>query len=224
MAEVAAEVNAEVPSTSGQKSGQESLAELTLRVYENEGDLPVIMALVGRELSEPYSIFTYRYFIHNWPHLCWLGTNALGECVAAIVCKADDHRGVLRGYIAMLVVDKPYRKGGLGTKLVIRCIEAMRDNGCTEVVLEAETSNAGALALYENLGFVRDKRLHRYYLNGADAFRLKLRLPYSGDVIDTEFLEDVAGTVDAIAIVQNETLVAEAEERKLRELEWDTLR
>jgi ribosomal protein S18 acetylase RimI-like enzyme len=31
-----------------------------------------------------------------------------------------------------------------------------------------------ALRLYEQLGFVRDKRLYRYYLNGVDAFRLKL--------------------------------------------------
>ena len=27
------------------------------------------------------------------------------------------------------------------------------------------------------LGFVRDKRLSRYYLNGVDAYRLKLLLP-----------------------------------------------
>ena len=32
----------------------------------------------------------------------------------------------------------------------------------------------GALRLYEGLGFVRDKRLPRYYLNGNDAFRLKV--------------------------------------------------
>lgn len=30
------------------------------------------MYLVDAELSEPYSIFTYRYFLRNWPHLCFL--------------------------------------------------------------------------------------------------------------------------------------------------------
>ena len=35
-------------------------------------------------------------------------------------------------------------------------------------------TNIGALRLYEGLGFVRDKRLHRYYLNGNDAYRLKV--------------------------------------------------
>jgi len=40
-------------------------------------------------------------------------------------------------------------------------------------VLETEESNAAALRLYEKLGFVRDKRLPKYYLNDSDAFRLK---------------------------------------------------
>jgi len=46
----------------------------------------------------------------------------------------------------------------------------------SQVVLETELKNVGAMALYENLGFTRDKRLYRYYLNGGDAFRLKLWL------------------------------------------------
>lgn len=45
-----------------------------------------------------------------------------------------------------------------------------------QVVLETEITNKSALNLYENLGFVRDKRLFRYYLNGVDALRLKLWL------------------------------------------------
>ncbi len=52
-------------------------------------------------------------------------------------------------------------------------------HGCLcvpQVVLETEITNKSALKLYENLGFVRDKRLFRYYLNGVDALRLKLWL------------------------------------------------
>lgn len=46
-----------------------------------------------------------------------------------------------------------------------------------QVTLEAEVTNKGALALYGRLGFIRSKRLFRYYLNGVDAFRLKLLFP-----------------------------------------------
>ena len=45
-----------------------------------------------------------------------------------------------------------------------------------QVVLETEVTNKAALSLYENLGFVRDRYLHQYYLNGVDAYRLKLWL------------------------------------------------
>ena len=42
-----------------------------------------------------------------------------------------------------------------------------------QIALETEVTNAAALRLYESLGFIRDKRLPKYYLNGNDAFRLK---------------------------------------------------
>lgn len=38
--------------------------------YESELQLPEIMRLMKADLSEPYSVYTYRYFIHNWPKLC----------------------------------------------------------------------------------------------------------------------------------------------------------
>lgn len=50
---------------------------------------------------------------------------------------------------------------------------------CLKVTLEAEVTNKGALALYGRLGFIRAKRLFRYYLNGVDAFRLKLLFPHT---------------------------------------------
>jgi len=41
------------------------------RPYGCERHLYDIMELVSRDLSEPYSIYTYRYFIYNWPGLCF---------------------------------------------------------------------------------------------------------------------------------------------------------
>lgn len=141
--------------------------------YESELQMQDIMRLIQSELSEPYSIYTYRYFIYNWPKLCFLAAHG-DEYVGAIVCKLDMHMNVKRGYIAMLAVKKEYRKLKIGTTLVEKAIEAMLADDADEVVLETEMKNTPALRLYENLGFVRDKRLFRYYLNGVDALRLKL--------------------------------------------------
>nr|XP_023012252.1 N-alpha-acetyltransferase 30-like [Leptinotarsa decemlineata] len=144
--------------------------------YESEMQMPMIMKIIQKDLSEPYSIYTYRYFIHNWPKLCFLAM-CEGECVGAIVCKLDLHRKVIkRGYIAMLAVDQKYRKLRIGSNLVRMAISEMLQGNADEVVLETEVTNKPALQLYEKLGFVRDKRLFRYYLNGVDALRLKLWL------------------------------------------------
>jgi peptide alpha-N-acetyltransferase len=95
----------------------------------------------------------------------WLQVLHKGTCVGTVVCKMDQHRGQqFRGYIAMLVVDKPYRKLRLGSKLVCQAFQVMIAEGVEEVMLEAETNNHAALKLYENLGFIRDKRLHKYAL------------------------------------------------------------
>jgi N-alpha-acetyltransferase 30 len=47
-------------------------APITFKVYQNEESLPAIMAIVDRDLSEPYNVFTYRYFLNNWPGLCFI--------------------------------------------------------------------------------------------------------------------------------------------------------
>lgn len=98
-------------------------------------------------------------------------------------------QNIYSGYIAMLAVEKSYRGMGLGSKLVRTVVKVMQNDECDEVgnfsifqhcffkvVLETEVSNASALSLYGQLGFIRESRLFRYYLNGSDAFRLKLYL------------------------------------------------
>ncbi|RZC60359.1 hypothetical protein C5167_022109 [Papaver somniferum] len=151
-------------------------SEIDYVSYGGEHHLPLIMRLVDKELSEPYSIFTYRYFVYLWPQLSFLAFHK-GNCIGTVVCKMGEHRNTFRGYIAMLVVIKSYRGKGIATELVTRSIQVMMESGCEEVTLEAEVSNKGALALYGRLGFIRAKRLFRYYLNGVDAFRLKLLFP-----------------------------------------------
>ena len=39
--------------------------------------LPAITQLISKDLSEPYSIYVYRYFLYQWGDLCFLvGTQA----------------------------------------------------------------------------------------------------------------------------------------------------
>ncbi|CAE6443905.1 unnamed protein product [Rhizoctonia solani] len=108
---------------------------INYRPYAGETDLPAIMALVQDGLSEPYVIYTYRYFLSSWPHLAFMAHNPeSGVPIGAIVCKQDSHRGKAeRGYIAMLVVESAWRKRGIARHLVELSIEAMAANGADEV-------------------------------------------------------------------------------------------
>ncbi|KAM3181063.1 hypothetical protein ACTXT7_015090 [Hymenolepis weldensis] len=144
---------------------------ITFRQYQFEFDLDEIVALITKTLSEPYSLYTYRYFIYNWPDLCLLAIDENGTTVGTIVCKLDYHVGIKRGYIAMLAVEKECRRKGIGSKLVQLALDIMIEQNAQEA---AEVDNKPALGLYEQLGFCRDKYLFRYYLTGKDAFRLKL--------------------------------------------------
>ena len=38
--------------------------------YKDERYMREIEALVAKDLSEPYSVFTYRCFLQRWPDLC----------------------------------------------------------------------------------------------------------------------------------------------------------
>jgi hypothetical protein len=46
--------------------------EIRIHSYINETQIGVIMDLIGKELSEPYTIYTYRYFLNTWPDLTLL--------------------------------------------------------------------------------------------------------------------------------------------------------
>ncbi|KAF1916356.1 acyl-CoA N-acyltransferase [Ampelomyces quisqualis] len=145
---------------------------------QEETYLPSIRQLISKDLSEPYSIYVYRYFLYQWGDLCFMALHpTTSALIGIIICKLEPHRsGTYRGYIAMLAVSSRYRNRGIASHLVSRAIASMTARGAHEVVLETEVSNTASLKLYERLGFLRSKRLHRYYLNGNAAFRLILSL------------------------------------------------
>jgi peptide alpha-N-acetyltransferase len=49
-----------------------SPSDISYLSYTGEECLPGVINLIEKDLSEPYSIYTYRYFINQWPKLCIL--------------------------------------------------------------------------------------------------------------------------------------------------------
>lgn len=89
-------------------------------------------------------------------------TEDTDEVVAFAIVRPD-------GYLSMLGVAPGHRRRGLGTKLVGR---AAADYG--RVTLHTRVTNHGAVGFYTDLGFVVDRRVENYYVDGTDAFLLAL--------------------------------------------------
>lgn len=77
------------------------------------------------------------------------------------------------GHILDVAVDTECRGMGVGRLLVQRVLDDCRLNGASFVSLEVRVSNAGAIALYQQLGFVETGVRKRYYENGEDAVMME---------------------------------------------------
>ena len=98
-----------------------------------------------------------RYFLHIWPELAFLAYDS-GHCLGTVVCKMDRHKctNMMRGYLAMLVVEKPYRALGVGERrcyyyylLLEACAAALALRKSCRAV---EWVNSGAARLGRLLG------------------------------------------------------------------------
>lgn len=145
---------------------------------DSQDEFSKISTLISGHLLEPYSIYVYWFFLNTWPQYCYIVKESAEspDIVGVIISKVEAHRDVrMRGYIGMLVIDPAYRGRKIATHLVKLTVNRMVQlDAVDEVMLETEVINKGALGLYESLGFVRSKRLYRYYLDTHDAYRLIL--------------------------------------------------
>lgn len=57
------------------ESNSKSQDELRYVQYDpsqEDKQLPIIRELISKDLSEPYSIYVYRYFLYQWGDLCYM--------------------------------------------------------------------------------------------------------------------------------------------------------
>jgi peptide alpha-N-acetyltransferase len=157
------------------------------KTYPGEHIITQIIDLMQEELSEPYPIFTYRYFLNDYPDSCLMAYHE-GKFIGCVIGKCGlTKKGKMKGYIAMIAVSKAFRGKKIGKHLGELFNYQMKNAyNAHEVYLETEVTNLLALSLYEGLGYVRTKRLFNYYLNGNSAFRLKLWLRDFEPVINSQ--------------------------------------
>ena len=100
---------------------------------------------------------------------------------------ARDEGGTLLGYLLFWhVVDElhllnvavaiPCRRRGIGRALMQDLLGYARSHEVVGILLEVRASNAGAIAMYEALGFERFNVRARYYADGEDAVEMSLNV------------------------------------------------
>jgi peptide alpha-N-acetyltransferase len=47
--------------------------------------LPAIRQLISKDLSEPYSIYVYRYFLYQWADLCYMVLASLSKSFLVVI-------------------------------------------------------------------------------------------------------------------------------------------
>jgi ribosomal-protein-alanine N-acetyltransferase len=82
--------------------------------------------------------------------------------VAAIV------QGAGLGHIISIAVHPRYYRQGIGTSLILRLIETLKEQGASTIRLEVRKSNIAAQKMYAKLGFKIAHTLPKYYENGED--------------------------------------------------------
>ena len=84
--------------------------------------------------------------------------------------------GRLAGYVgSQTVIDETdmmnvavhpdFRRRGIGEKLILDLVEALKEKGSRSLTLEVRASNEAAIGLYEKLGFRQAGRRKNYYRN-----------------------------------------------------------
>lgn len=89
----------------------------------------------------------------------------------------EEHRGKgIAGRLVRIAVEKMIEKYADEVRIHFSLHLCLPEPHTLQIALETEIDNIPSLRIYEKLGFLRTKRLYRYYLNGNTAFRLVLYL------------------------------------------------
>lgn len=132
-------------------------------------DVPAMLALEALFPSDRMSARSIRRFIESSTARVSVaigGDELLGNLVLLLRSNSRKAR------IYSVVVSPQARGLGIGSRLVDAAERTAKREGREAVSLEVRADNTAARALYAKRGYVESQRLHAYYDDGTDGFRL----------------------------------------------------
>ena len=134
-------------------------------------DLPAAVALERTCFGDGGFSLTKRQlqYLYRRPTAVFLVAEQGGDVVGEGVALVRQHKRGLSGRIYSLAVCPENRGQGIGDALVRALVDELTSRGVRRIYLEVETTNAGAMGLYDRLGFERIGNLSDYYGPGRPA-------------------------------------------------------
>ncbi|HYC07256.1 MAG TPA: GNAT family N-acetyltransferase, partial [Candidatus Binatia bacterium] len=92
--------------------------------------------------------------------VAWDGDEVAGVVAVGVYAEENRILGVSRGWLDRISVRRQWRHRGVATALILAACRGLQERGIGEGALGVDADNpTGALALYEDLGFVRTQRM-----------------------------------------------------------------
>ncbi|GAB4538745.1 MAG: ribosomal protein S18-alanine N-acetyltransferase [Anaerolineales bacterium] len=136
-------------------------------------DLEQVVEIDGLSFSLPWPAHTFHYEVsRNSAARCWVAEQD-GKIIAMLVgwFIVDEI------HIATFAVHPDFRQRGIGRHLLLHALQFSQAEGARQSFLEARASNAAALKLYEEVGYVQTGLRKKYYSdNGEDAVLMTLKM------------------------------------------------
>ena len=138
------------------------------------GDLRKICEIEEKSFPYPWSILSFLYVYHESPKFFFVAVKD-GKVVGYIILKVRENVWK-SGHLLNLAVDPKYRRRGIGRALLKYALEILKKESVKNVWLEVRASNNPAINLYLSLGFVKIRKVSKYYPDGEDAIIMMKRL------------------------------------------------
>lgn len=139
----------------------------TIRQFQRS-DIERVLEIAGHSLTEYYTSSLIFDLFDSWPD--GFSVYSVGGDIVAFMIGARNTPNEAR--ILMFAVDEPFRRQGIGERLMRDFVEYCSRNGFISLKLEVKTDNESAINFYKKFGFVITSRLRAYYSDASDAFTM----------------------------------------------------
>merc|ERR1711934_576748 len=132
-------------------------------------------------LTETYGVGFYLQYLARWPEYFLVAESPGGDLMGYIMGKAEGNNENWHGHVTAVTCAPAHRRLGLAGRLMDALEKISEQKKCWFVDLFVRVSNAVAITMYKNLGYVVYRTVLQYYSGETDEDAYDMRKALSRD-------------------------------------------